>query len=154
MVVNDLLLIGRQRGVGGGSAEQVLGFRFGSFDVIDGDGAADDNAGSGGGGGNMVYVADPDTYVHRMGRCGRFGRHGTAISFLESTHDESLLLDIERHFHVNHCNINTNNGSSNNHPPRMTEEWDPNEIEKLADRLGASLWKLTKAENPVVKDFF
>lgn len=35
---------GGECGVGGGSAEEILGLCFGSFDMVDGDGAADDDA--------------------------------------------------------------------------------------------------------------
>ena len=42
---------GGERGVGGGTTEEVPGFGFGGFDVVDGDGAADDDSwGSGRGG--------------------------------------------------------------------------------------------------------
>ncbi len=66
------------------------------------------------------YRADPETYIHRMGRCGRFGRQGTAITFLESPNDEVMLQSIE-----NYYNFTTEK--------RMTQEWDANQIESLAD---------------------
>ena len=71
-------------------------------------------------------AVDPDTYVHRMGRCGRFGRQGTAINLLETPRDEQMLLEIERHYKF---------GTGGPGGARMTEEWDPNDIEGLADAV-------------------
>jgi len=39
-----------------------------------------------------------ETYVHRIGRCGRFGRKGVAISFATGR-DDHLLHDLEHQFH-------------------------------------------------------
>jgi len=64
---------------------------------------------------------DPETYVHRMGRCGRFGRQGTAITLIESTEDEAMMLEIEKYY--------------NFVSKRMTEEWDANEIESLGEAV-------------------
>jgi ATP-dependent RNA helicase DDX19/DBP5 len=64
---------------------------------------------------------DPETYIHRMGRCGRFGRQGTAINLLETDQDEQWLLSIEKYY--------------NFLDKRMTVEWDPNDIERLADHV-------------------
>mmetsp|Transcript_2902 Transcript_2902/g.3110 ORF Transcript_2902/g.3110 Transcript_2902/m.3110 type:complete len:509 (+) Transcript_2902:111-1637(+) len=63
-------------------------------------------------------VADPSTYLHRIGRCGRFGRRGTAINFLESPKDFEILGEIEKYFRR-----------------RMAKEWDPNDIEGLSDAI-------------------
>jgi len=44
--------------------------------------------------------ASPDfeTYLHRIGRTGRFGRRGIAINFVENEHDKDILRKIEGHF--------------------------------------------------------
>lgn len=44
---------------------------------------------------NFDAPMDPDTYVHRIGRTGRAGAHGTAISFFTSE-EKSVIRDIER----------------------------------------------------------
>ncbi len=85
-----------------------------------------------GDGSDVRLRPDPDTYVHRMGRCGRFGRQGTAITLLQTQQDEDILLDIERAF--------------NFHSTRMTEEWDPNQIESLAETVRE---RTTNAAEPV-----
>jgi ATP-dependent RNA helicase DDX19/DBP5 len=43
---------------------------------------------------------DPDfeTYLHRIGRTGRFGRKGTAISLIDNQRSIELLASIEQHF--------------------------------------------------------
>jgi len=37
------------------------------------------------------------TYLHRIGRSGRFGRKGTAINFV-TTQDAKYMAAIEKHF--------------------------------------------------------
>jgi ATP-dependent RNA helicase UAP56/SUB2 len=39
-----------------------------------------------------------DTYLHRVGRAGRFGTKGVAISFVSSERDEQVLKSIEARF--------------------------------------------------------
>jgi superfamily II DNA/RNA helicase len=65
-------------------------------------------------------VADPSTYLHRIGRCGRFGRRGTAINFCEKEADFKILETIEHYFSP---------------AKRMTTEWDPNDIEGLSEAI-------------------
>lgn len=42
--------------------------------------------------------ADCETYLHRIGRTGRFGQSGIAINLIDSAHAMQLCEDIERHF--------------------------------------------------------
>eukprot|EP00601_Ochromonadales_sp_CCMP2298_P013938 CAMPEP_0173235146 /NCGR_PEP_ID=MMETSP1142-20121109/10667_1 /TAXON_ID=483371 /ORGANISM="non described non described, Strain CCMP2298" /LENGTH=563 /DNA_ID=CAMNT_0014165361 /DNA_START=31 /DNA_END=1722 /DNA_ORIENTATION=- len=67
-------------------------------------------------------VGDEATYLHRIGRCGRFGRRGTAINFLEKSTDFDILSSIEKHY-------------SPDKP--MTTEWDATDIEGLSDAIRA-----------------
>ena len=39
-----------------------------------------------------------DTYLHRVGRAGRFGTKGVSISFISSERDEQVLKAIEARF--------------------------------------------------------
>ena len=39
-----------------------------------------------------------DTYLHRVGRAGRFGTKGVAVSFVSSERDEAVLKSIEARF--------------------------------------------------------
>lgn len=41
---------------------------------------------------------DYETYLHRIGRTGRFGRKGTAISLINDEHSLRILAQIEDHF--------------------------------------------------------
>ena len=41
---------------------------------------------------------DFDTYLHRIGRTGRFGRKGTAISLISDQRSIEVLAAIEAHF--------------------------------------------------------
>lgn len=40
----------------------------------------------------MDLAADPETYLHRIGRAGRYGCKGTAVSFI-CEKDEASLFD-------------------------------------------------------------
>ncbi|KAF1815304.1 DEAD-domain-containing protein [Eremomyces bilateralis CBS 781.70] len=44
--------------------------------------------------------ADPETYLHRIGRTGRFGRVGVAISFVHDRSSWQQLQDIQAHFGI------------------------------------------------------
>ena len=42
--------------------------------------------------------ADPATYIHRIGRTGRFGRKGVAISFVHDKNSFNILSSIQKYF--------------------------------------------------------
>ncbi|CAI4763335.1 APG_G0049910.mRNA.1.CDS.1 [Saccharomyces cerevisiae] len=42
--------------------------------------------------------ADPATYIHRIGRTGRFGRKGVAISFVHDKNSFNILSTIQKYF--------------------------------------------------------
>lgn len=44
------------------------------------------------------HKPDPETYLHRIGRSGRFGRHGIAINLIHSDRDREILKAIETYF--------------------------------------------------------
>ncbi|KAJ3211578.1 Suppressor of the cold-sensitive snRNP biogenesis mutant brr1-1, partial [Clydaea vesicula] len=43
----------------------------------------------------------PDTYLHRVGRAGRFGTKGLAITFISSSQDSEILNKVQERFEVN-----------------------------------------------------
>lgn len=43
-------------------------------------------------------MGDPETYLHRIGRTGRFGRSGVAINFVHNRASMEVLLAFERYF--------------------------------------------------------
>jgi len=47
---------------------------------------------------SVTHQPDYDTYLHRIGRTGRFGKKGIAISFVSNTLDHLVLEQIEEHF--------------------------------------------------------
>ncbi|XP_037948987.1 DEAD-box helicase Dbp80-like [Teleopsis dalmanni] len=51
---------------------------------------------------------DYDTYLHRIGRTGRFGKHGIALNLVENENDMKLLRSFEAHFRKPIKLLNTN----------------------------------------------
>jgi ATP-dependent RNA helicase UAP56/SUB2 len=47
---------------------------------------------------NYDLPGDADSYLHRVGRAGRFGTKGVSISFVSSEADQEVLKDIEKRF--------------------------------------------------------
>lgn len=52
-------------------------------------------------------VADPQTYLHRIGRTGRFGRVGVAVTFVSSKSDWQKLMDISKYFNAEIQKVDT-----------------------------------------------
>ncbi|KAK9367815.1 P-loop containing nucleoside triphosphate hydrolase protein [Lipomyces kononenkoae] len=50
---------------------------------------------------NYDLPADADTYLHRVGRAGRFGTKGLAVSFVSTKEDADVLDKIQERFEVN-----------------------------------------------------
>ena len=48
--------------------------------------------------GRGKFEADPQTYLHRIGRTGRFGRVGVAVTFVSKKRDWEMLMDIQKYF--------------------------------------------------------
>ncbi|CAG8667600.1 6658_t:CDS:2, partial [Paraglomus occultum] len=43
----------------------------------------------------------PDTYLHRVGRAGRFGTKGIAVTFVANNEDAETLQKVQERFEVN-----------------------------------------------------
>merc|ERR1719263_348989 len=50
---------------------------------------------------NYDMPGDSDSYLHRVGRAGRFGTKGLAISFVGTEEDEGVLKKVQERFEVN-----------------------------------------------------
>uniref|UniRef100_M4EQ21 Helicase C-terminal domain-containing protein n=1 Tax=Brassica campestris TaxID=3711 RepID=M4EQ21_BRACM len=48
---------------------------------------------------NFDLPTQPENYLHRIGRSGRFGRKGVAINFVTKD-DERMLFDIQKFYNV------------------------------------------------------
>jgi translation initiation factor 4A len=48
---------------------------------------------------NYDLPTQPENYLHRIGRSGRFGRKGVAINFV-TRDDERMLQDIQRFYNT------------------------------------------------------
>ena len=49
---------------------------------------------------NYDLPTDADSYLHRVGRAGRFGTKGVSISFVSSDEDQEVLKQVEKRFQV------------------------------------------------------
>lgn len=47
---------------------------------------------------HVTGEADCETYLHRIGRTGRFGKKGIAINLVDSDNSMRILKSIEDHF--------------------------------------------------------
>ena len=45
-----------------------------------------------------TFKPDPQTYLHRIGRTGRFGRVGVAVTFVSNRDDWLALMEIQKYF--------------------------------------------------------
>merc|ERR1719160_2206067 len=50
---------------------------------------------------NYDMPDESDSYLHRVGRAGRFGTKGLALSFIATEEDEKILKDVQSRFEVN-----------------------------------------------------
>ena len=50
---------------------------------------------------NYDFPDDSDQFLHRVGRAGRFGTKGIAISFVPSEQDKEILEKVQSRFEVN-----------------------------------------------------
>lgn len=57
--------------------------------------------------GERRHVADAQTYLHRIGRTGRFGRVGVAVSFVGNKDEWNMLQEIQRYFNTNIERVDT-----------------------------------------------
>ncbi len=51
--------------------------------------------------------ADPQTYLHRIGRTGRFGRVGVSVSFVYDKASWRMLNEIQEYFNVKMTKVDT-----------------------------------------------
>ncbi|KAK9358930.1 P-loop containing nucleoside triphosphate hydrolase protein [Lipomyces starkeyi] len=56
---------------------------------------------------NEVGEPDPQTYLHRIGRTGRFGRVGVSISFIHNERTWRQLDEIQRYFNIEMIRVPT-----------------------------------------------
>lgn len=63
---------------------------------------------------------DPSTYLHRIGRTGRFGRQGVSISFIHDQKSYQVLESIREYFGINMTRV-------------PTDDWD--EVEKIVKKV-------------------
>ena len=49
---------------------------------------------------NYDYPDESDQYLHRVGRAGRFGTKGLAVSFISRPEDEAILAQVQSRFSV------------------------------------------------------
>lgn len=47
---------------------------------------------------DLTGQADNDTYLHRIGRAGRFGKRGFAVNLVDSQRSMDIIKQIELHF--------------------------------------------------------
>lgn len=57
---------------------------------------------------DLAGRADNDTYLHRIGRSGRFGKRGFAVNLVDSQRSMDIIRQIESHFgEFRQCDVQT-----------------------------------------------
>ena len=75
-----------------------------------------------------------ETYLHRIGRTGRFGKHGLAINLVDGPKSMAVMKEIERHFGKDIIKLDAEVRNSNKHIEHHNDLecfQDVDEIEKL-----------------------
>jgi len=67
---------------------------------------------------DQMGQVDCETYLHRIGRTGRFGKSGLAINMVDSSRTKAMLATIEKHFGRKIAKLNAEN---------------PDDIEKISN---------------------
>lgn len=67
-----------------------------------------------------VFMPDPQTYLHRIGRTGRFGRVGVAVTFVSNRQDWEALMVIQQYFGAQMTKV-------------ATDDWD--ELEETVTKI-------------------
>ncbi|CAG8666232.1 17354_t:CDS:2, partial [Acaulospora morrowiae] len=80
---------------------------------------------------NLDMPKDAETYLHRVGRTGRYGTHGLAISFVDSDGLE-FLNNLKQNYHVDISTL-PDEMSYKHHQRPLTTENDKEAYEKLLD---------------------
>lgn len=70
--------------------------------------------------GHGKWESDPQTYLHRIGRTGRFGRVGVAVTFVSKRRDWEMLMDIQKYFGAEIIKV-------------ATDDWD--ELEETVTKI-------------------
>ena len=73
-----------------------------------------------------VFKADHENYLHRIGRAGRFGSRGIAVTLYDNDDDEKLLYDIVAYYKIQ---------------DQMSKLDSPSQIKELLENLGQ--WRVT-----------
>jgi len=58
---------------------------------------------------DVNHQPDCETYLHRIGRTGRFGKVGLAINLIDGDRSRHILNEIEHHFKIKIKRIDPNN---------------------------------------------
>jgi ATP-dependent RNA helicase DDX19/DBP5 len=67
-----------------------------------------------------IMEPDPQTYLHRIGRTGRFGRVGVAVTFVSNRKDWEALMVIQKYFGAEMTKV-------------ATDDWD--ELEDIVTKI-------------------
>lgn len=78
--------------------------------------------------------ADCETYLHRIGRTGRFGKSGVAINLVDGPRSMAVLKQIEEHFSklfVTCCVVIFNSKLISSQPGRPIHKLDAEDVDEI-----------------------
>lgn len=79
--------------------------------------------------------ADFETYIHRIGRTGRFGKSGVAINFVSDRHDEKIINKVNLKLMNKLSNFNLNKTQIGEHFCCSIPVLDAGDYDDLEDKL-------------------
>lgn len=53
----------------------------------------------------LYDICEAETYMHRVGRCGRFGTRGITVTFIADDEDQKVFDDIQKRFLIKAENL-------------------------------------------------
>jgi len=83
----------------------------------------------------LIKEFDPETYLHRVGRTGRFGDKGIALNVVENEQDFDNLCQLEAQFGINLIEVTTDNFSDIMEKNKVNTEYNAQKREYLEENI-------------------
>lgn len=83
----------------------------------------------------LIKEFDPETYLHRVGRTGRFGDKGIALNVVENEQDYDNLCQLEEQFGINLIEVTTDNFTDVMEKNKINTDYNTQKREFLEENI-------------------